>query len=104
VSEEKDAGALAAGGAKTKFEDVAEVALFVALDGAVERGDPGGDEVVGAVYGGFVVGRGFYFDQLAEAAEEGGLIGLYCSLDGVDFHWDRVADSRQAYMRRLECF
>ena len=48
-------GGLAAGAAETEFEDVPELALLVAFDGAVEGWYRGGYQIVGALDGDLVV-------------------------------------------------
>ena len=93
VAQKQDASAFGARWAEAEFEDVAEVLLFVALDGGVKFGGPGGDEVGGAIDRGFVAGGGFDFDQPAEAGKEAGFGGGNGGLERGEVHGVRLSRS-----------
>jgi len=99
MTEEEDTGADGAPGAEFELKDVAEVSLFVAFDGSAEAGGPSDNEVGGAVDGGFVVGGGFDFYQLAEAGEEAGFGGGYAGLESIEVHGVKLSRSRKALTR-----
>jgi hypothetical protein len=69
-------------GSEPEFEDVAELALPVALNAGRQGFGVGGGQVHAGVYGGFVVGRRLGEYQLSRQVEQLGLLAAGASQEG----------------------